>query len=403
MTNLRTALAALLTVTLFGCVTPPGAYQLNPGIYADNYIKLLDEDASFLVHPTGEFPPAVPVNRLSAGYEPEVVDTDNMDQKTLQLREQGYVMIGYAALSSREKGEKPCDKDTMAKAELDACRFWTAFAGVNPDADPLGDPVDAAIALNAEMVVVQRNYAFSRRETQAQRVVTADGVDTVRDRGRSSASSNTDYRARSDTSGYSNTDGTHSSETLGGSVGYGMFGPTAEVNASATEGRHSEQTEYGSKTRDQSNTRSSSSEGFNNSSTSRTQHWATALVENEVDHYDYMATYWKRVKPQNMILGAFTDPLPRELWTVLGTRSARVVRSVIGDTPAFYAELWEGDILIAVNGEKVQGAKGLANALQRYAGQEAVLTIFREDDFYELPVALNLGSASTAQNSNHIQ
>lgn len=392
---IRRAVAALtVSFMLSACVAPPGAYKLNPGVYADNYIKLLESDSPFLIHPTGEFPKTVPPTRLTAGYEPTVEDTDDMDQKTLQLRERGYVMIGYAALNSRETGEAPCEQGAMTKADYDGCRFWTALGGVNPDADPLGDPLDAAVALNAELVVVQRNYSFSRRETQARRIVTDEGVDSTRDTGRSGSSSNTDYRGSSDTSGFSSTRGTHSSETVGGSAGVGMFGPTAEVNASATQGRHAEDTRHGSNTRDASNSRTNTSEGFNNNSTSKSKHWATALVEDEVDHYDYVATYWKQVKPQNMILGAFTDPLPRHLWSALGTRSARVVRAVIGETPAFYAELWEGDILVAINGEKIQSERGLQETLRRFAGQDAVLTIFREDDYYELPVALNQGSSA---------
>ena len=379
-----------------GCVTTPAGYALNPGAYQENYIELVPSDAPYLVHPTGEYPAKPPPNRLWAGYEPKEQDTDNMDLKTLQLREQGYVMIGYAALNTRESTKKECDENVMTAQEYGNCRFWVAFVGRNPDANPLGEPLDAAVALNAELVVTQRDYSFSRVETQAQRIVTADGVDTQRGSGSSSASSRNDYRGSSNTQGYSDTSGTHSSETIGGSVGYGMFGPTAEVNASATQGRHQESTRYGSSTNDRSVSLGSNSDSYRNRSSARTQHWGTALIENTVDHYEYVATFWKRVKPEQMVLGALTDPLPREFWPVIGSRSARVVRSVIGETPAFYAEVWEGDIIVAMNGEKVQGEKDLHRRLDLLAGQQATITIYRDGAFYDLDVSLNQGSAGYA-------
>jgi hypothetical protein len=382
---------AIFGTLLAGCVTPDGGYRLNPGAYTENYIELVETDAPFLEHPTAVVPKKLPPTRLAAGYAPTMIDTDNMDQKTLELREQGYVMIGYAALNTRESGKKACDKATMTKKEFDACRFWTGLGGHNPDANPLGDPRDAAVALNASLVVVQRDYAFSRREIQAHRVVTADGSDTVTSRGGASSEANSAHSGTSSTIGSSNTSGSNESGTVGGSAGTGVFGPYGEVHGSYTTGSYDEKTNFGSITNDNSRSNASSRESFGNSTESRSQHWATALVENTVDHYDYIATFWKKVRPGDMILGAFTDPLPRDLWPVIGTRSARVVNAVIGDTPAYYAELWEGDILVAINGDKIQGKKGLEDSLDRYAGQKITLTIFRDDNFYEIPVPLNNG------------
>lgn len=382
---------AILGTLLAGCATPDGGYRLNPGAYTENYIELVETDSPFLEHPTGEVPKRLPPTRLAAGYAPTMIDTDNMDQKTLELREQGYVMIGYAALNTRESGQKACDKATMTRQEFDACRFWTAIGGHNPDANPLGDPRDAAVALNASLVVVQRDYAFSRREIQAHRVVTDEGAGTVTSRGGASSRAESAHSGTSSTIGSSNTAGSNQSGTVGGSVGTGVFGPYGEVHGSYTEGSYKERTNFGSLTTDNSRSSASSNESFGTSTDSRTQHWATALVENTVDHYDYIATFWKKVRPGDMILGAFTHPLPRELWPVIGTRSARVVNAVVGGTPAFYAELWEGDILLAINGERIQGKKGLDDSLDRHAGQEVVFTIFRDDDLYEITIPLNTG------------
>ncbi|MCC5861025.1 MAG: PDZ domain-containing protein [Gammaproteobacteria bacterium] len=387
---------AILAAFLAGCATPDGGYRLNPGAYTENYIELVRTDAPFLEHPTGTVPDRLPPTRLRAGYAPLLIDTDNMDQKTLELREQGYVMIGYAALNTRESGDKACDRATMTKREFDACRFWTGIGGHNPDADPLGDPRDAAVALNATKVVVQRNYAFSRREIQARRVVTADGTDTAVSRGGASSRSQAAHAGTSSTRGSSNTRGSHESGTVGGSAGVGPFGPYGEAHGSYTTGSYNENTGFGSVTNDSSRSSAASSESFGSSTESRSQHWATALVENTVDHYDYIATFWKKARPDDMILGAFTEPLPRDLWPVIGTRSARVVNAVIGNTPAYYAELWEGDILVAINGDRILGQQGLDESLARHAGQDVTLTIFRDDNFYEVVVLLNNGAPQYA-------
>jgi hypothetical protein len=395
--NGRRYAAFVPALLLSACAVNPDAYRLNPGAYQDNYIKLIDESATFLEHPTGVFPAKPPPTRLASRYRPEVEDTDNMDHKTLALLEQGYVMIGYAAVNTRETGEKSCDKGTLTKAEYDSCRFWTHVSGVNPDADPLGDPLDAAIVLNASLVVLQRGYSFSRNEIQARRIVTGEGVDVARTSGGSSFNSNTSHLGTSTTQGFANTTGTHKSSTVGGSAGYGIFGPTADVSGSHTWGDSEDNTVHGSETVDRSNTNTAGGDSHSSRTQNRSQHWATALVESAVDHYDYVATFWKRVKPQNLILGAFTDPLPRELWPLIGSRSARVVRAVVGDSPAYRAEMWEGDILVAIDDEKIQGEQGLQDALNRHAGQNVVFTIFRNDDFYELPVSLNLGTALSSR------
>ena len=384
----------LLTLAVFGlcvllsagCVANPDAFLLNPGVYKDNYIKLIDEEAPFLEHPTGDFPSIEPPTRLAAGYKPEVRDTDDMDRITLDLLEQGYVMIGFSALNSREVSNKPCDLGSMTKAEYDSCRFWTAFGGVNPDADPLGDPIDAGIALNAALVVVQRDYSFSRVETQAQRIVTDEGVDGSATIAGSRNRSRTDAYGSSNTSGYSSTYGSNNAKTNSGGISLSPW------SSSKTEGDYDERTYNSSSTNDRSTSITRGGDISGSATGSRTAHWATALVQNTVDHYDFIATFWKKAKPTDMVLGVLTAPLPRELWPVIGSRSARVVRAVVGDTPAYMAEIWEGDVIVAIEGKRIQGENGLRRTLEQHAGEEVTFTIYRGDGLYDLPVNLNRGT-----------
>lgn len=392
----------MLAGLLAGCFPPPpDAYKLNPGAYKENYIKLVASDSPYLDNPTGKFPKSPPPSRLWAGYRPEKQETDNMDLKTLELQDKGYVMIGYAAVNTRERGEKTCDKGTMAKAEYDACRYWTSMSYVNPDADPLGDPIDAAITLNAAIVAVQRDFSFSRNEVLAKRIVTADSSDRSKTRASSSYSSRTASQGSSSTSGWANTSGNDRTTNVGGSANASgtMFGPVGfgsvggEVHGDVTNSNYNSNARSGSYTNDRAQSRTAGGEDQRSDTQHSSQQWATALVDKSVDHYDYVATFWKKGRTEDMILGAFTDPLPRELWELIGSRSARVVRAVIGNTPAYSADMWEGDILVSIDDEKIEGESGLQELLRRKQGRSVVFTIFRKDDFYKLPVTLRHGTA----------
>jgi len=62
---------------------------------------------------------------------------------------------------------------------------------------------------------------------------------------------------------------------------------------------------------------------------------------------------------------------------------------VIGGSPAYLAEIWEGDVLIAINGQKIVGEAGYASLLQKYQGQEVTITLWRKGSFYDVTVPLN--------------
>jgi S1-C subfamily serine protease len=130
-------------------------------------------------------------------------------------------------------------------------------------------------------------------------------------------------------------------------------------------------------------------QNYNDRVRHQSQHWATTFLDKDVDHYDYLVTFWKRVERKKMALGAVTEPVPKTLWKTLGTRQGRLVSQVIGGTPASDADIWEGDVLLAINGEKITSEEGWGKLLQRYQGQEVKITLWRDGNFFEAPVMLN--------------
>ncbi len=374
---------------------------LNTGAYGTNYVMVVPNNADFLVHPTGAYPTDTPKYYRDVTYKPNYRVVDDMDQATIEMRDQGYVMIGYSAVNTRERPDKPCGG--LAGQDLTNCQIgYQMKTGLHYEEDALGSPVEMAMYANADTVLVQKNYSFSRVEVQQQRIITDEGTNITQASGASRDAHHENWR--NSTYGSSTTQGSSTSTgsfqqagkeahaDIGGSK---FFGPSANIGGSLsqTDGTSQNKTRYGEQTRSQSTTVGSSQGGsvqaFDNRVAHTSKHWATALVDKHVDHYDMMATFWKMADPNRTVLGTLTEAVRRDLWEKLGTRTGRVVTAVIGGSPAYVAEIWEGDILIAINGEKIAGEAGFGNLLQKYQGQEVSITLWRKGNFYDVTVPLN--------------
>lgn len=162
---------------------------------------------------------------------------------------------------------------------------------------------------------------------------------------------------------------------------------------SNTSGTHSGQTKYNEQGTSQMSRLDQSVgtafQNYNDRVRHQSQHWATTFLDKDIDHYDYLVTFWKRADTKKMAFGAITEPVPKTLWKALGTRQGRFVSQVIGGTPAAEADLWEGDVLLAVNSEKITSEENWGKLLQRYQGQEVKITLWRDGNFFEAPVMLN--------------
>jgi hypothetical protein len=399
-----TATAALLALVVAGA--PAYAARPNFGLYVSNYVMLVPSNAPFLIHPTGEYVDYEdPKQWKKAAYEPSYRETDDMDAMVLDMRDRGYVMIGYSAFGSNEADTTlQDDMRAMSPEEQLGYKIGLRMRGIKVNADPLGDPLAAARWANAEVVFVQKNYAFTRKEIQKDRIVTDDGSDTTTFTGRTNSGYVDQQNSRTD--GYSNTQGQSDTQgrfdeshwNVGAKAGYeGGLGGGPSVEGSADYGedhgtsssntKYSEQTKHGQTT--QSEAHGGSYADTDDTTTHDTKHWATALIDRHVDHYEYMVTFWKRADPSRVTLGAITEPAPRALWAQLGTRHARVVSAVIGGSPAYLADIWEGDVLLAIEGQAVAGEEGLGRLLDANAGREVTLTVWRTGQLRDLSVPLN--------------
>jgi hypothetical protein len=391
-----TLLMALATTTL--APSAHAARKPNFGLYVQKYNIVVGTNADFLIHPTGEYE-GIGDRRWKEVrdlYEPIYRKTDDMDTTVLELHEQGWVMIGYAAFSSVEARDEYLH-DGMTPAQRTGTKLGLRIRGIDPYADPKGDPLHAAIWANATMVVEQEGYAFSRLETKKDRIIASDGRDRTVIRGQHRGSYGSVYgggsSGRSSTGGEMRSDGSWDQDNQEVSASAGTDGASVEGSAGQAKGSNQDRTRYKENTRFSSVFAGMSEGGYEGSHSdtieTKSQHWATALIDKHVAHYDYMVTFWKKADVNKLVLGAFTETLPRDLMRQIGTRHARMVRAVIGGTPAYDADIWDGDILLAIDGEPIRGATGYGELLERHAGREVTLTVWREGQVFDLPVELN--------------
>lgn len=103
--------------------------------------------------------------------------------------------------------------------------------------------------------------------------------------------------------------------------------------------------------------------------------------------YEYsVAFYRKGVSP---ILGAITENLSDELRKKYQRNTGVVITTIIYNTPAFMANLFEGDVVIAINDESINSVEEYSQALSRFAGQDCVVTTLRKDEKVSIRVKLN--------------
>lgn len=93
----------------------------------------------------------------------------------------------------------------------------------------------------------------------------------------------------------------------------------------------------------------------------------------------FLATYW--AKPKNLPLGAFySDDVPEDariaVERVFDHRSAVIVDVVALDSPAYFAGLQPGDLIIEVNAQSVSSSEDLSATLRERSGQDSTFTVW---------------------------
>jgi hypothetical protein len=104
---------------------------------------------------------------------------------------------------------------------------------------------------------------------------------------------------------------------------------------------------------------------------------------------DFFASYWIASDPAKMRLGTVPVDLPDDVRERLKRNTGVYIRIVVHGTPAFRANVLEGDVILKINDLDVVDAKGFTDQLTQLAGQAVTLDILRGTETVTIKVTLN--------------
>ncbi len=112
----------------------------------------------------------------------------------------------------------------------------------------------------------------------------------------------------------------------------------------------------------------------------------TTYVPMTIHRADYYAGFWVKGKPP--IFGAHVSPLTAEQHKQIGTNSGVMVRVVVIGSPAYRADIFKGDYLMAIAGEPVQSFEDFQRIARAHAGELVQVSIIRDGSRLEKSIQL---------------
>lgn len=116
----------------------------------------------------------------------------------------------------------------------------------------------------------------------------------------------------------------------------------------------------------------------------------TQYVPYHYDVYQSTAGFFRRIKTG--LLGAQVLPIPDNLRQSLQRNTGAYVDLVVQDSPAFKANILEGDIIIQIADKAVAAPQDLIGVLPEYAGQNVPMKVLRSGKTLDIDVQLNRNS-----------
>lgn len=117
--------------------------------------------------------------------------------------------------------------------------------------------------------------------------------------------------------------------------------------------------------------------------------YTTYQIPFSVDRNNFFASYWAKRDPNKIRLGVNVAPLSDELRHTLQRNTGVIVQVVIKGSPAFIANILEGDVILRLNSREVIDPQGFIEQLKPLSGQTVTLTAYRSGEMREFNVTLN--------------
>lgn len=115
-------------------------------------------------------------------------------------------------------------------------------------------------------------------------------------------------------------------------------------------------------------------------STTTTYGTQTMIVPYSVSRSDFGAVFFVKTRTR---AGIITVPLDDVTHKRLGTNSGVLARVIVDGSPAFNADIFPGDIVLAVGSEKVQSPEQYTQLLNQYEGQSVTFHLDRDGQAVE--------------------
>lgn len=126
---------------------------------------------------------------------------------------------------------------------------------------------------------------------------------------------------------------------------------------------------------------------YSGSSQTTTYGSSTTYMPYSVDKFEYLATYWVKVRPHRF--GVLYNDLPVELRQELGTNKGVLVKAVAKNSPAYDSDILAGDVIRRVGDIELTDKSSLNNALGQYSGQKVTMILWRAGSDLTKEVKLN--------------
>lgn len=125
---------------------------------------------------------------------------------------------------------------------------------------------------------------------------------------------------------------------------------------------------------------------FSGSATTTTEIDTTVLTPIVVDHVDYGAVYFIKRK---FAFGAMFRDLNDAERQQLQSNKGVYVRVIVDRSPAYYADILNGDIIVKIGDDEVTNTASATEIIKRHAGQTVFVTLYRNGNRFAKQVTLN--------------
>lgn len=111
------------------------------------------------------------------------------------------------------------------------------------------------------------------------------------------------------------------------------------------------------------------------SSTQLEGQYQTTYVDENVDYYEYDATFWAPSKQSP--IGVLVKPLDGASRSLVGSNKGVRVRAVVKDSPAYEADILRDDILVSLGEDLIRDPNQFFQLVKDAQGQEVPIQLYR--------------------------